>query len=533
MTENNETQNAGENDSLTEERVGKISKKRIWALVFAGIFTVAANLIFFALRFLKSMYDHVYIDQLLYQLKASITGTNAELSGNAVFSIVGLGLIVSAVEIFLWVIISGNAKAIFGKFVGYVTFAAGKVAAFFKKHVLKIASAAFLLSFMLFAFSLDLFAYLFTTASDSDFIEEHYVDPKTAAITFPEEKRNLIYIFVESMENTFSDVSAGGPISDNFIKELVELRDANLSFSNNETNHGGALSYMGTTWTAAALITQTAGFPVQVPLFSDEYDEGKSLLPGAYTIGDVLRDAGYRQVLLFGSDARFADRYPYFKTHGNYEILDTEALKAAGRLPEDYSEWWGFEDEKLFGYAKEELVKLAAGDEPFSLTMLTADSHFPSGYACELCPDKYSAQYPNVLSCTARQICDFVEWVQAQDFYENTTIVISGDHLTMDPEFLIGVRKDYVRTVYNCFINSAITTEHTQNRLFGTFDMYPTTLAALGVKIEGDRLALGTNLFSGKKTLTEEYGYEFLDDELLKYSVFYDEKLYQMDGIFG
>ena len=29
MTENNETQNAGENDSLTEERVGKISKKRI------------------------------------------------------------------------------------------------------------------------------------------------------------------------------------------------------------------------------------------------------------------------------------------------------------------------------------------------------------------------------------------------------------------------------------------------------------------------------------------------------------------------
>jgi len=63
--------------------------------------------------------------------------------------------------------------------------------------------------------------------------------------------------------------------------------------------------------------------------------------------------------------------------------------------------------------------------------------------------------------------------------------------------------------------------------------MYPTTLAALGVKIEGDRLALGTNLFSGKKTLTEEYGYEFLDDELLKYSVFYDEKLYQMDGIFG
>ena len=53
-------------------------------------------------------------------------------------------------------------------------------------------------------------------------------------------------------------------------------------------------------------------------------------------------------------------------------------------------------------------------------------------------------------------------------------------------------------------INPAIETENT-SRVYSTFDLYPTTLAALGAKIEGDRLALGTNLFSDKMTLIEKY----------------------------
>ena len=66
----------------------------------------------------------------------------------------------------------------------------------------------------------------------------------------------------------------------------------------------------------------------------------------------------------------------------------------------------------------------------------------------------------------------------------------------------------YTRTVYNLFINPAVTPVETQNRQFSTLDMFPSTLAAMGVKIDGDRLALGTNLFSEKKTLIEEYGFD-------------------------
>ena len=46
----------------------------------------------------------------------------------------------------------------------------------------------------------------------------------------------------------------------------------------------------------------------------------------------------------------------------------------------------------------------------------------------------------------------------------------------------------------------------------------PTTLASLGVQIDGNRLGLGTNLFADMDTWTEVYGYENLNRELTKKS---------------
>ena len=59
--------------------------------------------------------------------------------------------------------------------------------------------------------------------------------------------------------------------------------------------------------------------------------------------------------------------------------------------------------------------------------------------------------------------------------------------------------------------------------------MFPTTLAAMGVKIEGDRLALGVNLFSDEQTLTEQYRRKGLDKELMKKSKFYDMLINDVD----
>lgn len=57
-----------------------------------------------------------------------------------------------------------------------------------------------------------------------------------------------------------------------------------------------------------------------------------------------------------------------------------------------------------------------------------------------------------------------------------------------------------------------------------TMDLFPTTLAALGVGIEGNRLGLGTNLYSMRRTLLEEYGMDHVEAELKKASTYYADR---------
>lgn len=372
--------------------------------------------------------------------------------------------------------------------------------------------------------------YLKDQNTESKFIEDEYVDPTDVEVVFPEQKRNLIYIFLESMETTYSDVDDGGAFDENVIPELTEIAQTNEDFSGADPKLNGGYSLAGTTWTMGAMFAQTSGLPLNISISANDMDTQDSFFPGVTTLGDILSDAGYTQTLLIGSEAQFGGRKLYFQEHGNYEMEDYSYAIENGLIPSDYKVWWGYEDQKLFEFAKEKLLQLSQGDEPFNLTMLTVDTHFEDGYVCEQCPTEYDTQYSNVMACSSRQVGEFLKWIQQQDFYENTTIVISGDHPTMDSDYCAEIDQEgnYDRRVFTAYINAAAYAQDQQERTYSTFDNFPTTLAALGVQIDGDRLGLGTNLFSGTKTLLEEFGDSKVNAELKKKSEFI-EKLSAMD----
>ena len=372
--------------------------------------------------------------------------------------------------------------------------------------------------------------YLKDQNTESKFIEDEYVDPTDVEVVFPEQKRNLIYIFLESMETTYSDVDDGGAFDENVIPELTEIAQTNEDFSGADPKLNGGYSLAGTTWTMGAMFAQTSGLPLNISISANDMDTQDSFFPGVTTLGDILSDAGYTQTLLIGSEAQFGGRKLYFQEHGNYEMEDYSYAIENGLIPSDYKVWWGYEDQKLFEFAKEKLLQLSQGDEPFNLTMLTVDTHFEDGYVCEQCPTEYDTQYSNVMACSSRQVGEFLKWIQQQDFYENTTIVISGDHPTMDSDYCAEIDQEgnYDRRVFTAYINAAAYAQDQQERTYSTFDNFPTTLAALGVQIDGDRLGLGTNLFSGTKTLLEEFGNSKGKAELKKKSEFI-EKLSAMD----
>ena len=376
---------------------------------------------------------------------------------------------------------------------------------------------------------LDVEKYLKNQKQESELIQKSYVDPRSVSITFPEKRRNLIYIYLESMESTYASKDAGGEFDENYIPELTDLARNNVSFSNSD-KLGGAYTVTGSTWTMAAIFAQTLGLPLKLPENVNNQNEvlqdNNSLSTSAYNLEDILGENGYKQCFMIGSNASFGGRRSYFNSHSECEIWDIFTARESGKIPDDYDVWWGYEDIKLFEYAKEKLLQMQESEQPFHLTLLTADTHGEDGYVCELCEDEFGDnQYANVLACSSKRVSEFVQWVQEQPFYENTTIILTGDHLTMDSDFCEDLDY-YDRRVYNAFINlpDGLDTsfEKTHYREFTTMDMFPTTVAALGAKIEKNKLGLGTNLFSNEKTLVEKYGIEELNQELMKKSVFYD-----------
>ncbi len=352
--------------------------------------------------------------------------------------------------------------------------------------------------------------------------DNEYIDPSETAITFPENKRNLIYIFLESLETSFLSKELGGGSENNLIPELYELAKDNTNFSHNN-KVGGFPFVTNSNWTIAALVSQTSGVPLTVSIDRNLYGNDDDFLPGIITLNDILKDNGYYQTMMVGSESKYGGRYEYFTQHGLDKFYDLFTAREDGIIPEDYHVWWGMEDYYLFEYAKQELTEISKKDEPFAFSMLTVDTHFADGYLCNECGDDYEEQYDNVISCSSKQVAAFVEWIQSQEFYENTTIIICGDHTSMDNEYFErNYDENYERHVYNCIINAPIETENSKNRIFTPFDMFPTTLAALGATIEGDRLGLGVNLYSDKQTLAEEYSFEIFNDEIGRSSDYYD-----------
>lgn len=484
----------------------KSNQGRIALTVLATVLLLAGFLSFFLALWYRDTYGDLGFDSVLYTLFSDLGGVQSGLITSLLLKAVVPGALctVLAVGLLFGERTPGGVALASSVLLTLVLAAGGAVAS-------------------------GLHLYVYDMFRESAIFEKEYVDPDSVDIDFPEEKRNLIYIFLESMETTYFSEELGDE-GEGLIPELYDLAEENLNFSENG-DVGGFLPVSGTTWTIGAMVGQTAGVPLKTPDDVEDWQNGYGqegeFLPGITNLGDILEDNGYYQSLMVGSVCSFGGRQVYYETHGVDKIYELRTARADGIVPKDYFVWWGIEDKYLFEYAKQELTEIAAQEEPFAFTMLTVDTHHIGGYVCSYCGSTHEEQYENVISCSSRQVEDFVDWIQDQEFYQDTTIIIVGDHPSMDNGYFDrNVDEDHVRRMYNCIINPAesVDEEIAKNRQFCTLDMFPTTLAAMGCDIEGDRLGLGTNLFSGEETLIEEMGYERFNDQLSQRSDFYAEE---------
>ena len=493
-----------------------LRKYILWSSI-VGVLTVLSSA-FFVLSIWYINVFNVEFKELIYTLLSPLKGTSSSMVSQILWTCLPWVFLVVA----LYVV---------GAVCFYRFFYCRKPRGKLIRRIAVSASALLLvISMVATVFSFRIPAYIAACLDSTTIYEDYYVDPNDVLITANGKTKNLIYIYVESLETTYASVADGGMQEVNYMPRLTQLAKENINFTENaDGTLGGFHNPVGTGWTIAALMATTAGIPFSFPLsdsdnWGNEMDDRQVFASGLTTLGDILEEKGYRQEFLCGSDAAFAGRDMYFKQHGNYALFDLFTAREEGYIPEDYFEFWGYEDAILFDIARDELTKLASKEGPFNFTMLTVDLHHIGGYVCNECGSSYENPTANVVDCNDRQVTEFVQWCMAQDFYEDSVIVITGDHPRMDQILVEGVNS-IDRTMYNCFINSAVEPLGGVNgREFTCMDIFPTTLAAMGFEIEGNRLGLGVNLFSDQPTLTETMGFWPLNEEVGKYSDYYIQK---------
>ena len=310
-----------------QETATELKKKggvwRIFLSLFIFLFLFFSILLYFALQYLLQNWSELTVDEILYHIKAPMGGANGHLVHLFLLTVLLPALLLTVLSFLLYLFLKRPEKG--GDGIKFPKLRC--VTLFIRKHAL----------FLFFLFGLGFFSvtivnawdsislgsYLSSQISSSKFIEENYVDPKTVSLHFPEKKRNLIYIYMESTEMTFMDKAHGGAFPENLLPELTQLsEEEGEDFSGPGEKRNGGISMPGATWTMGAMFGQSTGLPLKISIEQNSMDSQEHFFPTVTALGDILAEEGYTQKFLLGSVGYFGGRELFMKDHGNVQVED-------------------------------------------------------------------------------------------------------------------------------------------------------------------------------------------------------------------
>jgi len=331
-------------------------------------------------------------------------------------------------------------------------------------------------------------AYFLVSFSFKDFVRSYfgpdvfssaYIDPKDVQLLPAGKQKNLVLIYVESLENAYQDPVRFGR---DLLKPLTRLQQRYMSF--------GAYEEMpGTNWTIAGIVATQCGLPLKVMLGPNEPGlQLRKFAPHAICLGDVLAARGYENIFMNGPDLGFARVGTFLHDHGYTRAYGSKEWIAAGEESAK-TKLWGLRDDRLFAHARSELDKLVAAGRPFNLTILTVDTHGPDGLFSEECRRRAVRDFAGIVECSASQVAEFVEHIRAKGWLDRISIVVQGDHLAMENPVFKKLNGDKNRRVFNLIVSDPV--EAPSSPRVTHFDMFPTILEVLGLGTEAGRLGLG------------------------------------------
>ena len=299
--------------------------------------------------------------------------------------------------------------------------------------------------------------------------------------------RNLIFIQVESLENAVIQTKIGGA---EITPRMNALAKEGMYFS-----HYYAQVDMGNT-ADAEFTTLNSLYPLTDSIaFIDHAQKNYAALP------QLLVDNGYNTNIFHGDVSTFWNRaniYPHLG-YQNWILKDSFTITRKIGIT-------GLGDEEFF---QQSFSKITSLKQPFMATLMTLSAHTPFILPDDLRtlsipPDSglsdYQAQYLESVHYTDKVIGDFIDQLKQTDLYNNSVIVIFGDHGSYtDISEILNVGMDNVDRMYKMQVPLIILVPGTkligEQTLPGShIDIYPTMTNLLG--LETPRSVLGQDLLN-------------------------------------
>ncbi|MDO4663978.1 MAG: hypothetical protein Q4A59_03750 [Erysipelotrichaceae bacterium] len=202
----------------------------IWTGTCAYILFLLVCILLYAIDYITNVIQVESFSQFLYTMQVGMGGA----SNTIVQILQGF-----AQSYLIWIIIATILYACFLRL--FIKEKQAKKSFHFSNTVLTLNSAALIASVITAGTlvyqvkqgydALKIDEYFEEQNTVSTLYEDHYTKTDSSFVQFPKQKKNLIYIYMESMESSFADQQHGGGFDDNLIPNLTKLAQDNVDFS--------------------------------------------------------------------------------------------------------------------------------------------------------------------------------------------------------------------------------------------------------------------------------------------------------------
>ncbi|MCD1126040.1 phosphoglycerol transferase I [Jinshanibacter sp. LJY008] len=359
---------------------------------------------------------------------------------------------------------------------------------------------------------------LYNSISNLFYKDDNYASKFYHTSSVENNKYNYVFIYAESLERTFRNINGF-----NYTPNISKLAESYIDFTNIIQSDGGG-------WTMAGLVNTQCGIPLSLPQ-GNSANNMSSFLDGAKCIAQYFNENGYKNIFIRGSEKEFAGGDKFLSQHGWDEIHDKSYFLENNLADNSNISGWGIEDDILLAHSYNQFEKLSQKNEKFLLSLLTVNTHPPSGKVLEPCleyiPKKMNNNILSSVYCSDILIGEFVNKIIKSPYFENTIIVIVSDHLMM-PNDADEQLNSHEKDRRNNFIIIKKGMNNIKINKVGTLmDTWPTILGLSNNK--NNEMGFGSNLFIKENSALISY---YLKNDNINPFIAFSSSLWNSPSLF-